>query len=457
MPRFQLKRRTVLRGLLGGTAVTVGLPLLEAMLNSNGDAYAGGEALPVRFMTYYWADGVNIARFEPSATGAAWALSEQMMPLAPVKDYLSICTGLRNHCADQITHHEGMTVFNGYTFDYVGNGLNTNAAGPTIDQLVADAMGEGTTTVRAVHVQVSKRTSTDGDGGTTVIAMSHRGVPGNLTAQVPQTNPQDVWQTLFGNFMPPVDDRTQRTKVLDAVRDDVARLKLKLGEIDKQRLDSHLQGVDELEAKITATPPACDLPTMPTEDNTDSGGEEPITAVTEAMAQLIAYAFSCDVTRVASFLFKKFVSSTVFDEINATNQHHSASHMGPEDSNYRAGVVYSMERLSQVLQIFQDTVEVNGENLLDSTIVYASTDCSTGQSHAINRQPIILAGHGRGYLVNPGIHYRATTWNGDHGDPNGAGNTSDVLLTCLQAFDPGATTIGGGAPQSTTPLTDVLA
>jgi len=442
--------------MLGGTAVTVGLPLLEAMLNTNGDAYAGGAALPVRFMSYYWADGVNIARFEPAQTGAVWALSEQMMPLSPVKDYINVCTGLRNRCEDSLTHHDGMTVFNGYTFQYTG-GLNTNAGGPTIDQVVADAIGEGVTPVRAVHVQVSKRLSTDGDGGTTVIAMSHRGEPGNLAAQVPQTNPQDVWQTLFGNFMPPVDDRAQRTRVLDAVRDDVARLKMKLGEIDKQRLDSHLQGVDELEAKITATAPACDLPDLPGEDNTDMGGEEPITPVTEAMAQLIAYAFVCDVTRVASFLFKKFVSSTVFDEINATNQHHSASHNGPDDSNYRAGVVYQMERLSQVLQIFQNTTEVNGDNLLDSTIVYASTDCSTGQAHSINRQPIILAGHGRGYLVNPGIHYRATAWNGSHGGPNAAGNTSDVLLTCLQAFDPGATSVGGGAPQSNTPLSDVIA
>ncbi len=456
MPSFTLKRRTVLRGMLGGSAVTVALPLLEAMLNKNGDAFAGGEPLPLRFMTYYWADGINIERFEPAQTGAGWALSEQMMPLEPVKDYINVCTGLRNLCAMQKTHHEGMTAFNGYTYQDAG-GLNTNAAGPTIDQVIADVIGEEATPVRAVHVQVSKRSSTDGDGGTTVIAMSHRGEPGNLTAQVPQINPQDVWQTLFGNFMPPVDDRAQRTRVLDAVRDDVERLKMRLGTIDKQRLDAHLQGVTELENKITATPPACELPEMPTEDNTDSGGEEPISSVCDAMGSLIAYAFACDVTRVASFLFKKFVSSTVFDEINATNQHHSASHNGEDDTNYRNGVIYSMEKLSQVLQIFMNTPEITGGNLLDSTIVYASTDCSTGFSHAINRQPIILAGHGRDYLVHPGIHYRASTWNGNHGSPNGSGNMSDVLLTCLQAFDPEATSVGGGAPQSNTPLTDIIA
>jgi hypothetical protein len=54
--------------------------------------------------------------------------------------------------------------------------------------------------------------------------------------------------------------------------------------------------------------------------------------------------------------------------------------------------------------------------------------------------------------VHPGIHYQATAWNGQHGGPNSAGNISDVLLTCLQAFDPAASSVGSGAPSSNTPL-----
>ena len=33
MSKYAMKRRTLLRGLLGGTAVSVGLPTLEVMLN----------------------------------------------------------------------------------------------------------------------------------------------------------------------------------------------------------------------------------------------------------------------------------------------------------------------------------------------------------------------------------------------------------------------------------------
>ena len=451
---FRLNRRTALRGMLGGSLVMVGLPTLEAMLNTHGTAYAGGGALPLRFISFYWADGINIGRFEPAVTGAGWALSEEMAPLEPVKEYINILTGLQNKSTVAKTHHEGMTVFNGYNYVDKG-GLSTDAGGPTIDQLIADSIPEGTTAVRAMHTQVSKRESTDGDGGTTAIAMSHRGVPGNLVAQTPQYNPVTVFQSIFGAYVEPVDTRPPRLRVLDSIRDDAARLRGKLGVKDQQRLDNHLQSLDELETKISTAPPSCDPPQAPTETNTDSGGTEPLTSVNNAMALLIKYAFTCDITRVATVLFKRFVSATVFDEINANEIHHSASHDGGNEV-YHQGVVYQMQKLSDLLQVLKATDDGAG-NLLDSTIVYASSDCSTGFSHSIARQPIILAGHGRNYLAHPGIHYQAAPWNGDQNGPNGAGNTSDALLTCLKAFNPAAATIGGGPCQSSSVISQVLA
>ena len=119
--------------------------------------------------------------------------------------------------------------------------------------------------------------------------------------------------------------------------------------------------------------------------------------------------------------------------------------------------VYNAEKFAELLGIFGETQDLNGESLLDTSIIYACSDISTGASHSVSRQPIMLAGTGRGYLKHPGIHYQATSWNGNHNNPNGAGNMSDVLLTCLQAFDPAADSVGGGAPMSNTPLTDVLA
>ena len=455
MKRLKLSRRAMLRG----GAVALGLPLLEAMLNDNATALADGAPLPCRFVSYFWADGMNIDRFEPLQTGSGWTLSEEMMPLAPVKDYLNVITGLQNPNTFFKTHHQGMTVFNGY--DFIDRAvLDTDAGGPTIDQLIADAVDAGTL-IRAVHVQNSKRESFDGDGGTTAIAMSHRGTPDNLIAQVPESNPVEVWRTLFGEFGGAVDD-APRLKVLDAVRADIERLDKRLGARDKQRLEAHLVAIEELERKIEAVTPQCALPEIPSEQNVDVMGREPLVSVQQVMSELIAQAFVCDITRVASFMFKRFASDTTFDDISPSTWHHSASHE-IDQPDYHNGVVYSMERLAQFLQVLRQTEDVVGDNLLDSTIVYASTDCSIGHSHSVARQPIIIAGRGRGYLAHPGIHYQAVPWNGKVGlpleleQPNGAGSTSDALLTCLRAFVPDAPSVGAGPGLSRNVISDVIA
>jgi hypothetical protein len=457
MRNFKLSRRRMLRGMAGGASIAVGLPLLEAMMNTHGDALAGGEALPLRFMTWYWADGMVIDRWEPQQVGDNWELSDQLQPLANVKDYVSVVSGMANRTPGNllVTHHEGMAGLSGHPLIQAG-GFNTNASGPTIDQVIADTL-EGTTPIRAAHVRVSKRESTDGDGGTNYIAMSHREQGGGIVAQTPQVNPQEVWQLLFGEFVPAPDDSDLRVSILDYVREDANALKGNLGTTDQQRVDAHLEGVFELEQKILATPPSCTLPDTPKETNTDSGGVEPISSTNEAMARLIAYAFVCDITRVASFQLKRFVSSTVFDEIDAGEIHHNASHQGPGSATYQEGITYQMQKFADLLEIFAETEDLNGETLLDTSIIYATSDCSTGASHSVQRQPILVAGRGRGYMRHPGIHYQTTPWNGNHNGPNGEENMSDVLLSCLQAFDPAAESVGSGALQSNTPLSDIVA
>jgi hypothetical protein len=136
-----------------------------------------------------------------------------------------------------------------------------------------------------------------------------------------------------------------------------------------------------------------------------------------------------------------------------------------------------MDRFGDWLRKFKEHVEPDGvTSLLDTTIFYASSDCAFGDNHQINRQPVLLGGHGRGSLKFPGTHFRAVDGNpalvpedsdwptGTLNDPNqpAARNTADVLLTCLRAFNPSASSVGdttssGSPPGSTTPLTEIQA
>jgi len=459
MRKFKLSRRTVLRGLAGGAAVSVALPPLEAMMNDHGTAYANGEDLPTRFISVFWGNGVMLDRFEPSITGPGWELSEELAPFGPVQEYVSVLTGLQNRCADAITHHEGMTAFNGYTFQPAGGpGFSSNYAGPTIDQVIADAIAARVTTpIRSMQVQCSKGFS-PADNGTTATALSVRGEPGALTPLYSESNPAQLWQTIFGEFIPQPDDSALRLSILDAVRADTDRLRPRLGALDNQRLDAHFEGLAELELKISTAPPTCDLPMQPTHTNSESVNNEQLILTNQLMSELIAFAFVCDITRVASNLLLPLAGEATLaeSESGSGSTHHVLSHEG--NNSYHQGIVFLMERFSQMLQILGNTPDFDGTNLLDSTIVYGSSDCSIGWSHSVRRQPIILAGTGRGHLVYPGIHYQAVP----AADPNAGGapsegNMSDVLLSCLRAFDPAAPSVGGGAPMSNTPLTEILA
>lgn len=437
-----LDRRTVLRGMLGGVGAALSLPLLEAMLDDSGEALADGSELPQRFVMFFFGNGNIPSRWNPSGQGADWELTEELAPLANVKDYCSILSGFQNRCSSLITHHEGMTVFNGYSF-VQNNGLFSKSGGPTIDQLIADVTAEATT-VPSIQVGVSRRLSVM-DSGTTLHNLSHRGTEQPLP---PQFEPAQIYNTLFGSFTPKDDaSGPLRIHVLDAVRETTNDLRKRVGQADRERLDAHLEGVSVLEKKIKALPPVCTRPGAPTQTNVDVGGVEPIGAVSDVMSDLITYAFACDVTRVASFMLSGGAAETVYGELGQNGAHHENTHNpGSALEKINEVVTFNVARFAYLLERLQATPDGDGTNLLDNSALMLSSDCSEGWSHSVFDQPIIVAGGARGQLVHPGIHYRS---------PNGE-NPSDILLALLRCFDASATSVGGGAPMSSTPLSAIL-
>lgn len=463
-----IARRTLLRGAIAGTSVAIGLPLLDAMLDDHGEALAGGEPLPRRFISWLVANGFLLDRFEPATTGASWDLSAELAPLAPVKDYMNLCTGFANHGADDgyvSGHLEGMTVFTGHPL--VASGLGYDPGGPSIDQVIADAIGN-VTPIRSLQVAVSKANgfASSGSLGT---ALSFRGEPGALTALPARANPKAVWQSLFGGFVGEgeLDDSAVRAAMLDAVRAQSEDLRGKVGTVDRARIDAHLEGVAELSQKISAMAPSCPLPDEPTQENAEPVGAEAITEVNALMAELVGYALRCDLTRVASVVFVGLAGEIPFTEIGITQTAHLLSHESQHNlvtrERYHEAIVYQMEQLSIFMQALRAIEEPNGLNLLDSTIVYCSSDCSVGWLHSVSRHPVILIGSGGGHLQYPGVHVQAIA--NDPDDPNGietpnmptAGNTSDIALACVQAFDPEASSFGGGAAESVSALSNILA
>src|SRR4051794_39007070 len=87
-----LSRRTFLRG----AGVALGLPLLDAMLPRASAALAsGGEGTaPVRAAYLYFPNGAWMDAWIPRRAGADFDLPFSLTPLAPVRDAVTVLSGL---------------------------------------------------------------------------------------------------------------------------------------------------------------------------------------------------------------------------------------------------------------------------------------------------------------------------------------------------------------------------
>ena len=144
LPR-KMHRRAVLRGALGGAAVSVGLPFLDCVLNDGGTALAAtGQTLPVRFGTWYWGMGhtPGHAIAERTTTAKGIGFLEETKALKPLEDYLNFFGGF----ATPLDGHSNYTHFTGWVATRTGTSPARNAEipAPTLDVLVSDTIGKGT-------------------------------------------------------------------------------------------------------------------------------------------------------------------------------------------------------------------------------------------------------------------------------------------------------------------------
>ena len=87
-------RRSMLRGVVGGGATVLGLPLLDMFLDGNGTALASGAPLPSRFATFFWGLGLTPTRWEPATEGRDYITPPQLSFLeGDLKKKATVFTG----------------------------------------------------------------------------------------------------------------------------------------------------------------------------------------------------------------------------------------------------------------------------------------------------------------------------------------------------------------------------
>ena len=375
-------------------------------------------------------------------TGATWMPNLETAPFMPIKDYVSIVSGMSVKTGNEQGHHAGAVgILSGCPMvKQPANGapFRSTFSAPSIDMVAAAVIGKDSK-FAALPVGISK--SVNGNEGTTLKYLSHNGPD---LPNPPEYDPGAVFTRIFGagftppNQMPIVDvTRALRKSVLDAVLTDITGLRARLSAADKVRIDLHADNVRAIENRLangdTTLPAACMLPTKPAAI-VSSGGKEALEDFTKAMSGLVAVAFACDQTRVFSMMYSGPTAGTVYWQAMQTGGDHERTHdEAGTQPLVHASRIFIMTCFADLLVALKNIPEGAG-NVLDNTVIFGSTDVSDGQAHTLTDYPMVVAGGGGGFLKHPGVHYRSTTQE----------NTSTVLMSVLNAAGMGLTSFGAG-------------
>ena len=448
IPMRNVNRRRVLRGMMGGTAIGVGLPLLDCFLNTNGTALADGAPLPVCFGTYFGGLGLNPGRWEPKKVGANYDMNVEAEALTPFKSKVNIYSGMKcfldSHAA--LVHSTGVQVC-------LAGGISQGAdlasfSMPTIDQTIADVIGKQT-----------RFRSLEASCAGTAQSNSRRG-PGSLNPA--ENSPAALYARIFGpefkdpnaaDFTPDPEVMARKS-ALSIVTEQRQALMKDLGTADRTRLDSYFTSLRELEQQLNlllqkpAPLKAC--------TNPDKVSDAPVTGAliddvhvnTKLFSGLMAHALACGQTRVFNLMFSQATSS--LRRAGSPQTHHIYTHEEPVDpkigcqANVSWFATQAMIGFSTLLTAL-DSIKEGDRTLLDRTLVFYSSDTGLAKIHGLDNMPLMTAGSAGGKFKT-GIHVQGV------GDP-----VIRVGLTILQGFGAGYNSWGTESNKTSKTITEVLA
>ncbi|MCA9192798.1 MAG: DUF1552 domain-containing protein [Planctomycetales bacterium] len=417
-------RRAFLLG-LGG--VGLALPVLEAMGSQVTDHK------PRRFCAIYTANGMSLPKAENGIDDWSWfprsiengqfVFGKSTEPLSRFRDRLSFLSGLYHPNGPKADPHQcsdmwltGAPLHNSKPGTYNSVGL---------DQLIAQHTKQF---CRQPSLVLSIDAGTGFLSRTGTISYDLEGRP------VPAENePRRVFDRLFRvDYAVTNKQRNQQareTKLVDAVIESAKDFQRNLGQVDRQRLDSYLSSLNEVETRLIAAQRWKDIP-LKSQDyshldlnisNTDEPGQ-----YYQTMFDLIALAFDADITRSVAFMLNREdgmgISDTFPLKLGLAQTHHQLSHAGDKQGQMEFAKYdrFLSEQIAHFLERLLEYSDRDGP-ILDNTLVLYGSGAST--THNPTNLPTLLAG-GNGLGVQHGHH-----WDG------GGQRLSNFYLNLLQALD----------------------
>lgn len=394
-PALHGSRRAFLRTLLQGS---VGLPWLETFAPRIASAQSG---MPKRFVVMFSPNGTVYDAWLPSMVAGKLQLSEVLAPLAGHEQDLVVIAGVDQKGAGGDGHQNGMGgMLTGAPllpgrFAGVGAPPAGWAAGPSVDQRIAEVLGRGVP-YRSLELGVQVRQADN--WGRMIYRARNQPLP-------PREDPASVFDDLFGVALLDPGQRAERQarkqSILDHVTAELRRLSAEVSAADRQRLEAHLTYLRAVEVRAqeqSRATLACTLPARPPEAR---GGDAVFARVGELQIDLLVLALACGQTRVASLQWSRSVSQVVFGWLGIQDSHHALSHRPDSDVLAQAQLRlinrWYAERFATLISKLKAYPE-GSATLFDQCLLLWCNELGKGNNHSRNDAPYVLAGSAGGAL-----------------------------------------------------------
>ena len=195
--------------------------------------------------------GCDESRWTPGSEGLS-QLSPILQSLEPVKDQLSVLTNMELANAYPGSHATSNSSFLSAAKARHTEG-NDYYLGTTVDQVAAKQLGQHTQLPSLELSMDLMQTVGQCDNGYACVYQNNLSWSTPTTPLPAEAHPRMVFESLFGDGGSAKERQAalkERASLLDAFRQDVARLKRDLGAADRARMDDYLETIREVERRI---------------------------------------------------------------------------------------------------------------------------------------------------------------------------------------------------------------
>ncbi|MDA0812596.1 MAG: DUF1552 domain-containing protein [Verrucomicrobia bacterium] len=408
---WQISRRHFLRGI--GTSIA--LPMLDAMApQAFAAAASGSSAAPIRMGFFFVPNGVNMADWRPTRTGAHYDLPFSLQPLAELQNDILVVSGLTQDKGRANGDGAGDHARSGSVFLTGSQPLKSEGSeirsGQSVDQYAAEYLREQTTFASLELGTESGRPLGKCDSGYSCGYSNNISWRDSATPMQKLVDPREVFERLFSDQLQSQSQKERarkerkRKSILDVVMQDVNSLNGNLGGHDQQKLDEYLTSIREIEQRIqraesgnSETRELVNAYEIP-----EPGTPESVDQHLQLLGDMLVLAFQTDTTRVSTFMFANAGSNRSYGMVGVNDGHHELSHhQGDAEKLTKISVIdrFHIEQFAYILKKMK-SIKEGDVTLLDNTMIVYGSGIGDGNRHNHDDLPVLVAGRGGGTITS---------------------------------------------------------